>query len=74
MEMFYEDVYTLPNINMNFFWKGRDLYFHEVDPNGYLRVDGEFRNGKWGVSHLIKFKGGTFRIPKRFLKQNGNFR
>lgn len=49
------------------FWEDENIVVFDSSVDGYLRVDGMFRNGNWGIRVVINMTDdGKYVIPRKY--------
>jgi hypothetical protein len=63
-----EKMEKLVETNKSFYWEGWDLVHIQENPDGYMRNDGVFKDGKWYTKKIFKLENNGWNIPDRILK------
>lgn len=65
MTVTYRKIHEVVSNTTDAFWDGWTAVFWRQDPSGYLKTNGMFRNGQWGVAFKSNPNSyGHYRVPK----------
>jgi hypothetical protein len=71
IELNYDQAHTFVEKNQknNFFWDGYTIVKWTPGHNGFMQVNGMFKNNKWGyASRYNMTKNGTWKISDKYAR------